>query len=132
MKAVLFHEFGGLDVLQVEEVDDPQPGAGEVLIDITASALNHLDVDVREGVSRFDVEPPFILGVEVVGRIAAIGDGVDGLEDRRPRDAVPDGHLRRMPLLPHRPRVALPHAGLHQLHDHRRVRGEARLPGSGT
>jgi NADPH:quinone reductase-like Zn-dependent oxidoreductase len=78
VKAVLFHEFGGLDVLKVEEVDDPQPGVGEVLIDIAASALNHLDVDIREGVSRFDVAPPFILGVEVVGRIAAVGDGVDG------------------------------------------------------
>jgi NADPH:quinone reductase-like Zn-dependent oxidoreductase len=78
VKAVLFHEFGGLDVLKVEEVGDPQPGAGEVLIDISASALNHLDVDIREGVSRFDVEPPFILGVEVVGRIAAVGDGVEG------------------------------------------------------
>jgi NADPH:quinone reductase-like Zn-dependent oxidoreductase len=78
VKAVLFHEFGGLDVLRIEEVDDPQPGVGEVLIDIAASALNHLDVDIREGVSRFDVEPPFILGVEVVGRIAAIGEGVDG------------------------------------------------------
>jgi NADPH:quinone reductase-like Zn-dependent oxidoreductase len=80
VKAVLFHEFGGLDVLQVEEVDDPQPGAGEVLIDVTASALNHLDVDIREGVSRFDVQPPYILGVEAVGRIAAIGDGVTGWE----------------------------------------------------
>ena len=80
MKAVLFHEFGGLDVLQVEEVNDPQPGAGEVLIDVTASALNHLDVDIREGVSRFDVQPPYILGVEAVGRIAAIGDGVSGWE----------------------------------------------------
>lgn len=78
MKAVLFHEFGGLDVLQVEEVDDPAPGAGEVLIDVSASALNHLDVDIREGVSRFDVQPPFILGVEVVGRIAALGEGVQG------------------------------------------------------
>jgi NADPH:quinone reductase-like Zn-dependent oxidoreductase len=77
VKAVLFHEFGGLDVLQVEEVDDPQPGAGEVLIDVTASALNHLDVDIREGVSRFDVQPPYILGVEAVGRIAAIGEGVE-------------------------------------------------------
>jgi NADPH:quinone reductase-like Zn-dependent oxidoreductase len=80
VKAVLFHEFGGLDVLQVEEVDDPQPGPGEVLIDVTASALNHLDVDIREGVSRFDVQPPFILGVELVGRIAATGDGVAGWE----------------------------------------------------
>jgi NADPH:quinone reductase-like Zn-dependent oxidoreductase len=80
VKAVLFHEFGGLDVLQVEEVDDPIPGAGEVVIDVTASALNHLDVDIREGVSRFDVQPPFILGVEVVGRISALGDGVTGWE----------------------------------------------------
>ena len=49
-----------------------------MLVDITASALNHLDVDIREGVSRFPVEPPFIPGVEVVGRIAALGEGVDG------------------------------------------------------
>ena len=78
VKAVLFHEFGGLDVLQVEEVEDPQPGAGEVVIDITASALNHLDVDIREGISRFPVEPPFILGVECVGRISAVGEGISG------------------------------------------------------
>src|SRR6266849_102843 len=57
---------------------DPEPAPVEVLIDITASALNHLDVDVREGVSRFPVEPPFVLGVEVVGRIAAIGEDVEG------------------------------------------------------
>ena len=74
----MFREFGGLDVLEVEEVDDPQPGPGEVVIDITASALNHLDVDIREGISRFPVEPPFILGVEVVGRISAVGEGVTG------------------------------------------------------
>jgi NADPH:quinone reductase-like Zn-dependent oxidoreductase len=80
VKAVLFHEFGGLDVLQVEEVDDPRPAAGEVVIDVGASALNHLDVDIREGVSRFDVAPPFVLGVEVVGRISAIGEGVTGWE----------------------------------------------------
>jgi NADPH:quinone reductase-like Zn-dependent oxidoreductase len=78
VKAVVFHEFGGLDVLQLEEVADPQPGPGEVLIDISACALNHLDVDIREGISRFPVEPPFILGVEVVGRIAALGEGVEG------------------------------------------------------
>ena len=78
MKAVVFHEFGGVDVLQLEDVPDPQPGPGEVLIDVTACALNHLDVDVREGVSRFPVEPPFILGIEVVGRIAEVGEGVEG------------------------------------------------------
>jgi len=78
VKAIVFHEFGGLDVLQVEELPDPEPGPGEVLIDVTASALNHLDVDVREGISRFPVELPFVLGVEVVGRIAALGEGVEG------------------------------------------------------
>ena len=78
MKAVVFHEFGGVDVLRVEDVPDPSPGPGEVLIDIDACALNHLDVDVREGTSRFPVEPPFILGIEVVGRIAQLGEGVAG------------------------------------------------------
>jgi NADPH:quinone reductase-like Zn-dependent oxidoreductase len=78
VKAVVFHEFGGLDVLRVEDVPDPEPMPGEVVIDISASALNHLDVDIREGVSRFPVEPPFILGVEPAGRIAEVGDGVEG------------------------------------------------------
>jgi len=78
VKAVRFHEFGGADVLQVEDVEDPQPGPGEVTIDIAACALNHLDVDIREGISRFPVAPPFTLGLEVVGRISAIGDGLEG------------------------------------------------------
>jgi NADPH:quinone reductase-like Zn-dependent oxidoreductase len=78
VKAIRFHEFGGLDVLRLEDVPDPVAGPGQVLVDVTASALNHLDVDVREGVSRFPVELPFIPGVEVVGRVAALGDGVEG------------------------------------------------------
>jgi NADPH:quinone reductase-like Zn-dependent oxidoreductase len=78
VKAVVFHEFGGVDVLQLEDVADPAPGPGEVLIEIGACALNHLDVDVREGISRFPVELPFILGLEVVGRIAELGAGVEG------------------------------------------------------
>ena len=78
MKAIVFHEFGGLDVLQLEDVADPRPGPGEVLLRIGACALNHLDVDIREGISRFPVEPPFILGLEVVGRVEALGEGVEG------------------------------------------------------
>ncbi len=80
MKAVVFDEFGGADVLQVREMPDPEPGPGEVALDILASALNHLDVDVREGTSRFPVELPFVPGVEVVGRITALGEGVTGWE----------------------------------------------------
>ncbi len=78
MRAVRFHEFGGPEVLRVEEVPDPQAGPGQVVVDITASALNHLDVDVRQGVSRFPVQLPFILGIEPVGRIAEVGEGVEG------------------------------------------------------
>lgn len=78
MKAVVFHEFGHSDVLQVEEVPDPEPGPGQVLVDVTATALNHLDVDVREGTSRFPIECPHVPGIEPVGRIAALGAGVEG------------------------------------------------------
>jgi NADPH:quinone reductase-like Zn-dependent oxidoreductase len=80
MKAVVFHEFGGLDVLKLEELPDLLPGPGEVALDVLACALNHLDVDIREGVSRFPVDPPFVLGIEVVGRVAALGEGVTGWE----------------------------------------------------
>lgn len=78
MKAVRFHEFGGSDVLRLEEMDDPAPGPGEVVLEVHASALNHLDVDIREGISRFPVEPPHVLGIEVVGTITEVGPGVDG------------------------------------------------------
>jgi NADPH:quinone reductase-like Zn-dependent oxidoreductase len=76
VKAVIFHEFGSSDVLRVEELPEPTAGPGEVVLDIAAAGLNHLDVDVREGVSRFPIELPHVLGVEVVGRISGLGDGV--------------------------------------------------------
>jgi NADPH:quinone reductase-like Zn-dependent oxidoreductase len=78
MKAVRFHEFGGVDVLRVEEVDDPSPGPGDVLVRIRAAALNHLDVDVRDGTSRFPVTLPHTLGVEVAGDVEELGEGVEG------------------------------------------------------
>lgn len=78
MKAMRFHEFGHSDVLRLEEVDDPRPGPGEVTVRIRASALNHLDVDVREGVSRFPVNLPHTLGVELAGDVEEVGEGVEG------------------------------------------------------
>jgi NADPH:quinone reductase-like Zn-dependent oxidoreductase len=76
MRALRFHEFGGPDVLSVEEVADPMPGPGEVVLQVAASALNHLDVDIRSGLSRFPVPLPHTPGFEVVGRVAAVGEGV--------------------------------------------------------
>ena len=80
VRAVRIHEFGGRDVLTVEEVADPEPGAGMVRIEVALSALNHVDVDIREGISRFEIAFPHILGLELVGRVDKLGEGVDGLQ----------------------------------------------------
>lgn len=76
MKIVRFHEFGGPDVLRVETIPDPVPGPNQVVVEVKASALNHVDVDVREGASRFPVTFPHTLGLEVFGVIEAVGDNV--------------------------------------------------------
>jgi NADPH:quinone reductase-like Zn-dependent oxidoreductase len=86
VKAVRIYEFGGPDQLRLEDVPDPQPGAGQVRIRVHACALNHVDVDLREGVSRFEVSFPHILGLEVVGSIDELGAGVD--EEWRVGDRV--------------------------------------------
>jgi NADPH:quinone reductase-like Zn-dependent oxidoreductase len=78
VKAVRFHEFGSADVLRVEDLDDPTPGPGQVTVRIRSSALNHLDVDIREGISRFPVQLPYTPGIEVAGEVEAVGAGVEG------------------------------------------------------
>ncbi len=76
MKALRFHEYGGRDKLVVESVPDPAAGPGEVLVKVGACALNHLDVDFREGISRFPLELPLIMGIELAGTIESVGPGV--------------------------------------------------------
>lgn len=77
MKAILFDEFGGPEVLRYGDIADPEPGFGEVVVDLRAAALNHVDIDIREGVSRFDFDMPHILGIEGSGVISEVGAGVD-------------------------------------------------------
>lgn len=77
MKAVRFHKTGGPDVLIYEEISDPIPAEGEVLIRIEAVGLNFADVMRRRGDDYPEPSPlPFILGAEVAGTIAAVGPGV--------------------------------------------------------
>jgi NADPH:quinone reductase-like Zn-dependent oxidoreductase len=78
VKAVRIHEDGGPEVLRYEDVPDPVPGAGEVLVELRAAGLNHLDVWVRKGLPS--VPKPRILGADGAGVVAALGDGVTGLE----------------------------------------------------
>jgi NADPH:quinone reductase-like Zn-dependent oxidoreductase len=63
-------------VLVYEDAPDPSPGPGEVLIRVGACAINHVDIDIRDGVSRLPIELPHILGFEFAGEIAALGEGV--------------------------------------------------------
>jgi zinc-binding alcohol dehydrogenase/oxidoreductase len=78
MRAVRIHEDGGPDVLVVEEVPDPAPAAGEVLIALRAASLNHLDVWLRQGLPS--VPKPRILGADGAGTVAALGEGATGFE----------------------------------------------------
>ena len=78
MRAAVATGSGGPDVLSVGEVDDPRPAAGEVLLDVVATAVNRADTLQRQG---FYPPPPGasdILGLECSGRIAELGEGVEG------------------------------------------------------
>ncbi|HLE99793.1 MAG TPA: zinc-binding dehydrogenase [Gaiellaceae bacterium] len=78
MKAVRIHEDGGPEVLRYEDVPDPEPGDGEVLVSLGAAGLNHLDVWVRKGLPS--VPKPRILGADGAGVVAALGAGVEGFD----------------------------------------------------
>ena len=67
MKAVRFHEHGGPEVLRLEEVPDPEPGSGEVLVRVRACALNHLDLWQRRGIPG--VPLPHCPGSDVAGEV---------------------------------------------------------------
>lgn len=78
MKAVSIKEHGGPEVLEWIEVEDPTPAAGEVVVDVVASALNRADVMQRWGL--YPLQPGWspYPGLEVSGRVGAIGEGVTG------------------------------------------------------
>jgi NADPH:quinone reductase-like Zn-dependent oxidoreductase len=78
VKAIVIHEDGGPEVLRYEEVHDPEPAEGEVLVRMRVASLNHLDVWTRKGLPS--VPKPRILGADGAGVVEALGSGVDGLE----------------------------------------------------
>lgn len=109
MRAVVATAPGGPEVLQVVELPDPQPGPGEVLVDVTATAVNRADVLQRMG---FYPPPPGasdVIGLECSGRVSALGEGVTGWSVGDPvcallagggyaeRVAVPAGQVMPVP-----------------------------------
>ena len=77
MKAIRIHEVGGPEMLRLEEVPDPRPEAGQVLIRVAHAGLNFADTLIRRG--RYAMQPafPYVPGLEVSGTVAAVGAGVD-------------------------------------------------------
>jgi NADPH:quinone reductase-like Zn-dependent oxidoreductase len=73
MKAVRFHQHGGPEVLQFEDAPDPQIRADEVLVQVKACALNHLDVFLRHGIAAWKLPLPHILGADISGVVAEAG-----------------------------------------------------------
>ena len=80
MKAVVVHEHGGLDKLSYEEVETPSPAQDEVLVQVKACALNHLDIWVRKGVPGQRMPLPMIPGSDVSGVVKKTGALVRGLK----------------------------------------------------
>ncbi|HEY8481455.1 MAG TPA: quinone oxidoreductase [Spirillospora sp.] len=74
MRAITVSENGGPEVLAAGERPDPEPGPGEVLIDVAAAGVNFIDVYYRTGL--YQQALPYVPGVEAAGTVAAVGDGV--------------------------------------------------------
>jgi len=74
MKAIRVHTPGGPEALRLEDVPQPAPGSGEVLVKVEAAGVNFIDVYQRTG--HYKVPVPFTLGQEAAGTVAAVGVGV--------------------------------------------------------
>ncbi|MDR7521372.1 MAG: zinc-binding dehydrogenase [Armatimonadota bacterium] len=85
MRAVRIHQHGGPEVLALEDAPEPSAGPTEVLVGVRAVALNHIDLWVRRGLPRLRLSFPHILGADVAGVVAAVGEAARGV---RPGDEV--------------------------------------------
>src|SRR5437588_2715680 len=84
MKAIRVHEFGGPEVLKVEDVPDPKPGPGQLVVRIHAAGVNPVETYVRAG-KYGPRQFPFTPGTDAGGVVEALGDGVKSF---RPGDRV--------------------------------------------
>ncbi len=80
MKAIRVAKYGGPEELQLQEVAQPEPGAGEALVRVHASGVNYADIYFRNGTLARPIPFPFTLGIEGAGEIEAVGEGVSELK----------------------------------------------------
>jgi N-ethylmaleimide reductase len=81
-QALRLHAYGGPEVLRLDDVPVPTPGAGEVLVRVKAAGVNGLDWKIRDGLVRdvFQLPLPAVLGIELAGEVVAVGPGVARFE----------------------------------------------------
>ena len=79
MRAVVVERFGGPEVLVLAEVPDPVPGPDQVAVDVSVADTIFVETTIRRGEAgeHFDINPPYVPGGAVAGRVSAVGDGVD-------------------------------------------------------
>ena len=80
MKAAVLRQFGKPDVLRYEEIDTPQPKPGHIVIKVLAAGMNRLDHYLREGSVMPNLPLPHILGLDAVGEVVALGEGVTNVQ----------------------------------------------------
>lgn len=85
VKAIRIHEFGGPEKMKIEDVEVGDPGPGEIRIKHEAISVHFADLLIRQGVYFIKPDLPATMGLEAVGVIEAVGEGVDNL---KPGDAV--------------------------------------------
>ena len=78
MKAAIFAEYGGPEVVEISEIPIPDPGPGEVRIKVKATAMNHLDLWVRRGLP-IETPMPHIGGSDIAGVVDAVGLGAENV-----------------------------------------------------
>ena len=94
MRALICHEYGDPELLSVDEIAEPEPGAGQVSIDVDAAGVSYVDTLIIRNMHQVKHELPFSPGREVAGRIRALGPGVSGLQPGQRVAAILDkgGH----------------------------------------
>ncbi len=99
MNAVVFHEHGGPGKLQYQEMPMPTIGVDEVLVQVKACALNHLDIWIRQGSPAYPMPLPHILGSDIAGVVHQIGSHVEGVACIRHIEFAHGGVQRREQLV---------------------------------
>ncbi|MFL6737587.1 MAG: NADPH:quinone oxidoreductase family protein [Sphingomicrobium sp.] len=109
MKALLSHAPGGPETLQLTELPEPVPGAGELLVRVRAAAVNYPDVLIIEDKYQFKPPRPFAPGGEIAGEVEAVGEGVERWTAGDRLIAVPGwGGMAEKVVIPAKSAIRLP------------------------